>query len=400
MELLRRIYGVGFFLLGVSSPRDVRERELADAIARGRGVTKSSRKAFSEIQQTAAKLVRKDEGEKSTFGQKLRETFHLSDFFLRLADDSTRSKEAATEELRRFVELVMGNMEHTPRKDEYLMFQAYAASLRSGALARQVGAALATIDGEVIGLGCNDVPRAGGGLYWPEDPDDDRDIRRDRDSSNTLSEQMLDDMFGRLAEACLIPRIPERAEVRRALRGSRMLSLLEFGRTTHAEMEAIESAGRVGVSVRGTTLFTTTYPCHECARLILTAGIRRVVYVEPYPKSLATDLHADGIRVEGEPSSTKTPRPVEFVPFVGVGPRRYMDLFSTITSTGERVERKDENGYRMKWDAGKATPKMQLMKLSYLDMEKKTIEELGIKLSSFRRKSSDNRRRRTRHVKR
>lgn len=209
-HLLRRIYGVGFFLIGASSPRPVRENSLASAIASDRGIGQSSLQ-FAECRETARKLIEKDENEPDTAGQKLRDTFHLADFFVSLDDESQEAKDSASAELRRFVELVMGNLGHTPSKDEYLMFQA-AASMRSGALARQVGAVVATEKGEVLGLGCNDVPRAGGGLYWPEDPDDARDLKRPRDSSNELSERMLRELFERMTSQDLLPASPDMAE--------------------------------------------------------------------------------------------------------------------------------------------------------------------------------------------
>ncbi|MEJ7655371.1 MAG: deaminase [Chloroflexia bacterium] len=45
----------------------------------------------------------------------------------------------------------------------------------------------------------------------------------------------------------------------------------------HAEMSALLDAGRRGVPVQGATLYTTTFPCHNCARHIVGAGIDRVV---------------------------------------------------------------------------------------------------------------------------
>lgn len=55
----------------------------------------------------------------------------------------------------------------------------------------------------------------------------------------------------------------------------------------HAEMFAITDAARRGLSVRDATLYCTTFPCHMCARHIIASGIRKVVYIEPYPKSMA-----------------------------------------------------------------------------------------------------------------
>lgn len=74
------------------------------------------------------------------------------------------------------------------------------------------------------------------------------------------------------------------------------MNVIEFGRDAHAEMEAILAA-RAGISVKGRDLYSTTFPCHNCAKLIISAGINRVVYIEPYPKSLAIELHGDSISV-------------------------------------------------------------------------------------------------------
>lgn len=398
-HLMRRIYGVGFFLIGASSPPSVRENSLAVAIARARDVAESA-PGFKLIRKTARQLIEKDENEPDYAGQKLRDTFHLSDFFVSLEDESPRAFDAASVALRRFVELVMGNLGHTPSKDEYLMFLAYAASMRSGALARQVGAVAATERGEILGLGCNDVPRAGGGLYWAEDVDDARDLKRTRDSSNELSENMLGELFQRMEVQKLIKEPPSMADVRRALRGTRVLSLLEFGRTTHAEMEALLSAARVGASIRDCVLYTTTFPCHECARLILTAGVKKVLYVEPYPKSLAAKLHSDGISIGYQQQPAAGLPKVEFLPFAGVGPRRYMDLFSTTTSVGKTLERKTPEGLRIEWNASTAEPRLPLIPASYIDLEEKTLVEIEDKLRSIEANLRDNLRRGASHGKR
>jgi deoxycytidylate deaminase len=73
------------------------------------------------------------------------------------------------------------------------------------------------------------------------------------------------------------------------------LDITEFGRPVHAEMEAILSCARIGISPKMGTLYCTTFPCHNCAKHIVAAGIKRVVYVEPYPKSKAEKLHSDSL---------------------------------------------------------------------------------------------------------
>jgi tRNA(Arg) A34 adenosine deaminase TadA len=94
-------------------------------------------------------------------------------------------------------------------------------------------------------------------------------------------------------------------------------------------MDALLSAAREGMSTVGCRLFVTTYPCHYCARHIVTAGIDEVQFIEPYPKSRAIDLHADSIQVSvqnWQPRSRDGDR-VLFRPFVGVAPRMYRRAF-------------------------------------------------------------------------
>ena len=58
-------------------------------------------------------------------------------------------------------------------------------------------------------------------------------------------------------------------------------------RTLHAEQNAIIQAALHGVGVAGSTLYVTHQPCLACAKMIINAGIRRVVFAGDYP-----DLHA------------------------------------------------------------------------------------------------------------
>ena len=60
----------------------------------------------------------------------------------------------------------------------------------------------------------------------------------------------------------------------------------------HAEQNAIIQAAVTGVSIAGATLYTTTFPCVTCAKMILAASIREVVYEEGYPDELGRFLLA------------------------------------------------------------------------------------------------------------
>jgi len=58
----------------------------------------------------------------------------------------------------------------------------------------------------------------------------------------------------------------------------------------HAEQNAVSQAAKFGISTRGSTIFITHKPCSICARLIINAGIVRVVYAEGYPDPLTEFL--------------------------------------------------------------------------------------------------------------
>jgi tRNA(Arg) A34 adenosine deaminase TadA len=116
------------------------------------------------------------------------------------------------------------------------------------------------------------------------------------------------------------------------------MDALEYGRVVHAEMSAISDAARCGRSIKSAILYCTAFPCHMCAKDIVAAGIAKVVFLEPYPKSLAFDLHADSIQVEGGDRGHYHEFPaVEFEHFYGVSPRRYREMF-------ERGKRKNDEG--------------------------------------------------------
>ncbi len=70
----------------------------------------------------------------------------------------------------------------------------------------------------------------------------------------------------------------------------------------HSEQNALIQAAKLGVSVDGATLYNTHSPCTMCARLIINAGIRRVVYQHHYPDDFTFELLAEaGVLVEHMP---------------------------------------------------------------------------------------------------
>ena len=239
------------------------------------------------------------------------------------------------------------------------MFMAYAASLRSGDLSRQVGAAIIDPHGDLIAVGCNEAPKSGGGLYDPPAPGkpSHRDIELG-DDSNEREKELIADRIVRELGGGIDPKA-----VRSSLKAAGFFDITEFGRSVHAEMEALLACARSGRSTRGAILYTTTFPCHNCTRHIIASGISKVIYIEPYAKSRASALHPDEISVDRE-----EPGKVPFLPFVGVGPRRYFDLFSLALSTGYPIERK-KDGKLIPWSRTTAAVRLQVKPNTYLQRE-------------------------------
>lgn len=350
---LRATYGPGFFMIGLHASEEERLRSLCQL--------------GHMTSEEARELIERDQGEEENWGQQTRDAFQLADVFFRQGTEP-----GLRAQVQRFLRLVFGDPSQTPTPDEQGMFFAYAASTRSGDLSRQVGAALCREPGLVVSVGCNDVPAPGGGLYWPG-PDDHRDVRLGLDANERHKKEILREVALSVCELLSAP-VPDTVEaIETVCRNTRLFDITEFGRAVHAEMDALLAAARAGISPVGATLYTTTFPCHNCAKHIIAVGVLRVVYIEPYPKSQARDLHDDAIEL----TAGAGPRPgakVAFEPFVGVGPRRYLDLFSLNLSSGYRLSRKEAGRVRV-WKRKDAMLRTPMLSSSYLERERQMSAE-------------------------
>ncbi|MDE5464399.1 hypothetical protein GWG67_27595 [Bradyrhizobium sp. CSS354] len=154
------------------------------------------------------------------------------------------------------------------------------------------------------------------------------------------------------------------------------MDLIEFGRDIHAEMSVITDAARNGVPIAGATLYSTTFPCHLCAKHIVAAGIKRVVSIEPYPKSYAEELHSDSIEVDGDGKSSR----VSFQRFLGISPFRYRELF-------EKGKRKYSTGEAQRWNRGVRKPMLDVIFPSYFQAETHIVGLLEPKFAALDKRS-------------
>ncbi len=348
---LREIYKEGFYLIGVHSDENRRKNFLKQ----DKGIDDDS---------LINKLNIRDADEQLPYGQRTSDTFHLSDVFIQLDENYDKMKKS----IWRVLDIIFGHPYRTPTFDEYAMFLAFTASLRSADLSRQIGAVIAK-EKEILATGANDCPRFGGGLYWPKydsgnsdiiDEPDGRDYMRGNDSNKIEKEKIIENIVENLEETGV-----DQETIRSALNKTAIKDITEYGRVVHAEMEAILSCSRKNISSKGATLYCTTFPCHNCAKHIIASGIKRVVYVEPYPKSKAAKLYNDCISL-GFSADTSS---VHFEPFVGVGPRRFFDLFSMHLGSGYPLKRKDRTGHIIDRAPQNAKLRIQMLPCSYIEIE-------------------------------
>ena len=196
-----------------------------------------------------------------------------------------------------------------------------------------------------------------------------------KDENTILLKEVLDCISSLLRDK-FTDKSKDKFLAKKLLAETRLGSITEFHRTVHAEMQAILSATRSGISPIGSTMYVTTFPCHNCTKHIIASGIENVVYVEPYPKSLAQKLHQDSIELteDGQPIDNKK---VNFRPFFGIGPRRFKDLFSQ----GERDSKKDDEGTTREYSRRNATMKFNSdtypFKISYQEKEEYIIQQIN-----------------------
>lgn len=271
IALLRQCFEERLITFTVFCPSRIRKKRLET-------------KGISE--KTIATIFDRDEFELDKHGQKVRETAYLSDFFIRNSDEN---KVSITKTIERYLEIIFSIKVHTPNFDEIGMAKAFGAASASACLSRQVGAAVYDSNRKLLATGCNDVPKFGGGLYSESDSleNDHRCFNwQNGDCHNDLEKSIIyNELVNSLVPEKLLrsSKLNIRDEIINSIKSTRVKDLIEFSRSVHAEMDALVSVSRHGTgSTLNGTLFSKTFPCHNCARHIVAAGIKRVVYVEPY----------------------------------------------------------------------------------------------------------------------
>lgn len=142
-----------------------------------------------------------------------------------------------------------------PEWDEYFMEMAALTARRSTCLRRQVGAVIVQ-NKHIIATGYNGAPRG---------------LAHCGDREGGCLRQQLGVPSGERHELC---------------------------RALHAEQNAIIQAAALGNSIEGGTIYITHQPCLICAKMIINAGIQRIVVQEGYPDQMSADILAEaGLKI-------------------------------------------------------------------------------------------------------
>ncbi len=142
----------------------------------------------------------------------------------------------------------MAHVDERPSWDEYFMALANQVATRTTCLRRAVGAVIVK-DRRILATGYNGVPSG---------------IRHCAE-------------VGCLREQLGVPS-GQRHEICRGL---------------HAEQNAIIQAARFGPDIDGASIYVNTQPCVVCAKMLINAGIKEIVYQNPYPDELSQQMLAE-----------------------------------------------------------------------------------------------------------
>lgn len=275
IDQLRNTFGYKFSLLGVLAATDERWERIGSTTYIDKGLTRSD---FILDDQ-------RDSNEEVDWGQQVHLCIDRADLLVNNAANVTLT--AFKNKILEFIDLVSGTTVRSAAMDEILMNMAFSGSHSSKCLKRHVGAVVVDPSGRVVGVGYNENPL--GTKPCVEEPEYGKQCFRDivrNEHFKRLSERKI------LCPVCA-NQLPEikgppwrcpncaKKEVKTNLESFFFPDrAMNWCTAIHAEVWAILAAGDRG---RGGTLYTTAFPCFQCAEKITQAEIDEVIFTEPYP---------------------------------------------------------------------------------------------------------------------
>jgi deoxycytidylate deaminase len=227
----------------------------------------------------------RDRNEELAYGQQVELCIDLADIIV--ANDDGTSDDALLRKVDDLVGLLDGRRKRALTDPEIYMHSAYSLARSSKCIKRHVGAVLVDALGQLIAGGFNENPKG----TKPCVEEKLYNYRCYRDIVRTEHFAMLI----RRGAQCPVCRTPIASSAGPPWRCERCLAerrktdleafyvpdrAMSWCTAVHAEVRAILAAGD---RARGATLYTTTFPCMQCAEKIIQAGVVAVYYTEAYP---------------------------------------------------------------------------------------------------------------------
>jgi deoxycytidylate deaminase/dephospho-CoA kinase len=281
VDRLKDLFGYKFTLVAVLASIDARWDRIGRTAYTDRGL---GRRNFVEDDL-------RDADEEISSGQQVIPCLDKADILIDNSEAVTLAK--YLEKLTSFIELLSGERPRQATQSEILMNMAFSSSHSSKCLKRHVGAIIVDRGGQLISVGYNENPLATKPCM--EEPTYGfkcyRDIVRNNHFSSLVAKGAKCPECGEAFQAMQGPPWRCSACTKKDIKTNlekyffpdRAMSLCT---AIHAEVWAILSAGE---RARGGTLYTTTFPCFQCAEKITQVGVKAVFYTEAYPDPLSRD---------------------------------------------------------------------------------------------------------------
>lgn len=337
-----------FYLFSVHADEDIRA-----------GRTKKA-KRFKKYKEFA-KIDSRDKAEEIHYGQQVIKCNYLADIII---NNNHNIPQQATKEKKQFIDDIFNKYisliklkqkgritpDNLPTNDETMMTMAYAESKKSSCLKRKVGSLIVSVnngkDGNehdhsineivhILSSGYNEVPQGSVPCIFNKDfekcyrdflqeeqaknisycPSCGRKINLPKTKCTTpnCSFQSIDyikvcpDCKNELDVKYICPKCKTEVFKKFLTSGSNG-KLLDMCRALHAEEHALLHLTKIsGQNPDNLVLYTTTYPCNLCANKIVAAGIKKVVYADPYPmkesKKILESGGVEAVKFQGIKSS-------------------------------------------------------------------------------------------------
>ncbi|MEO8291494.1 MAG: deaminase [Actinomycetota bacterium] len=307
VRALREAFGDRFSLIGVLARQEDRWMRIGSTQYADHGLTQAD---FLDDD------ARDKEEEETPNGQQVALCVDAADM---LVNSSARDIGSFYEKVSEFADLAAGGKRYA-ETHEIFMHMAYSSSHSSKCLKRHVGAVLVNDRGDVVGVGYNENPV--GTLPCVEEPE--YDFRCFRDNVRNDTFQSLVEEAAR-CPACGEPLQVEEGPpwrcsncVAKGVKSNLEVYFfpdraMNWCTAIHAEVRALMAAGP---AARNTVLYTTTFPCFQCAEKITQAGVKEIWFTEAYPDTLA----AQRLQIAN----------IDYSQFEGVRSAAFERIFSTM----------------------------------------------------------------------